>query len=405
MATNKTEVELPQNNSNAGVGSQHKVTVNKQNSKGSRNNLNSHLPSSAGGSSRQTSTTSASSYGGKNTRKKEKRPNQRADVDNMIHRGLTEYRSTEKYRAICAKKIHNAAGLDRANALIRQIQHSVDPNEFHVCLECDRIADYELCPCVIAAVPPQQQPPPLPIDPHANIGHLGYVAEPAGLVKRAAYWLFDWEKPEYHLPLQNNQKLSGFSNSIISDQKLMPSLYNYIVNNLNISYAVNGVEQRNLRLEHAKRLASKYVETNNIDVTEDTVMSVRMRFTIQRATDQAENAMLYRETTPGQSFGQAWFPQSLVAWWRFMMLLCLIVLVFGTLISWLSPTTIVARLLCAIVFRVVKTILWNLIDIYMPIGNLRLLEYLTGTHVAIFALASVLVYQHWTRRGGSFRRH
>jgi len=402
MATNKQEVVLPQNNTNAGVGSQRMDIGQKHGAKGHRKNLNSHLPSSAGGSS--SSFASASSRSGKNTGKSGK-PNRREDVDNVIQRGLTEYRSTEQYRAICAKKIHTPAALDRANALIRRIQGSVDPTAYHVCLECDRATDYELCPCIIAAVPPQQQPAPPAVDPHADIGHLGYVAEPAGFAKRALYYLFDWEKPEYHLPLQNNKKLEGFSNSIISDQKLMPNLYNYIVNNLNVSYAVGGVEQRLLRLEHAKRLASKFVETNNIDVTEDTVMSVRMRFTIQRATDQVENDMLYRETKPGRSFGQAWFPQSLAAWWRFTMLLCLIVPVFGTLIAWLSPTTIAARLLSAIVVKVVKTTLWTTVVPFMPTGSLQLLEYLTGTHMVIFALASVLLYQRWTRRGGSFRRH
>lgn len=329
--------------------------------------------------------------------------NQQGYADNMIEWGLTEYRSTEQYRAICAKKITSLLALKRANALLARIQNGVDPAAYHVCLECDRATDYELCPCVIS-VAPQQQAPPLPIDLHADIGHLGYVVEPQGFIKRAAYYLFDWEKPEYHLPLQNNKKLEGFSNSLISDQKLIPDLYNYIVNNLNVSYAVNGVEKRNLRLEHAKRLASKYVDTNNIDVTNDTVMSVRMRFTIQRATDQVENDMLYHETKPGRSFGQAWFPQSLMAWWRFTMLLCLIVLVFGTIIAWLSPTTIAARLLFAIAVRVVKTILWQVTSQFMPIGNMRLLEYLTGTQMAIFVLASVLFYQRWTQRG-NFSRH
>lgn len=335
-----------------------------------------------------------------------KNPNWRVSSNNMIEQGLKQYRSTEKYREIIAKTIRSAAELDRANALIRGIQVNVDPNAFHVCLDCDRATTYELCPCVIVApVPQQQAPPPLPpVDLHANIGLLGYRAEPTGLIKRAAYWLFDWERPEYHLQMQNNQRLAGFNNSIISDQKLMPNLYNYIVNNLNVSYSVNGVEQRNLRLEHAKRLASRFVETNNIDVINDTIMSVRMRFTIQRATDQVENKMLYHETTPGQPFGSAWFPQSLMAWWRFMMLLCLIVLVSGTLIEWLSPMTMIVRLFTAIAVRGVKTILWQLIEQYMPIGSLRLLGQLTGTEMVMFALACVITLYQLTRRGGSFRR-
>lgn len=361
---------------------------------------NSHSPSSAGGSS--TSCAGAAARGTKHTCKSVK-PSHGESHDQHVKRELTQYRLTEQYRTICAKSIRSPAELDRANALLRGIQGSVDPNAFHVCLECERATDYELCACVIT-VPQQQGADPLPVNPHADIGHLNYVAEPAGFVKRGLYWLMDWEKPEYHLEQQNNQQLSGFSNSIISDQKLMPDLYNYIVNNMNVSYAVHGVEQRNLRLEHAKRLASKYVEANNIDVTKDTVMSVRMRFTIQRATDQAENAMLYRETTPGQSFGQAWFPQSLVAWWRFTMLLCLIVPVFGTLIAWLSPMTIAAHLFTAIVASIVETIPWILIDMLMQIGSPLLSSHLTGMHMVTFALASVLIYQLWTQRGGSSRR-
>lgn len=230
----------------------------------------------------------------------------------QIQQAVQNFPATKTYIALADKKYTTMAAVGRANRWIQANQVRIDPNEMRICTECDHGGDFYLCACSVTPLP-QQQAAAVP-DMHAGL-------YPTITVKPKPEWS-DWfddrVDPSFNFTRQNNCDLDGFSNGDIPDAYLIPEMFNFITGNMFVSYVnSHGVEDRRLRIEHCKRLSSRYLETNKIEITSDTMLNNRVKFTIQRSCDQIENKMLYGEyvpqhtRNPRQSFWQAWWPELL----------------------------------------------------------------------------------------------
>lgn len=231
----------------------------------------------------------------------------------QIQQAAQNYPATKTYIALADKKYTTMAAVGRANRWIQANSARIDPNEMRICTECDYGGDFNLCACCITPLP-QQQATAVP-DMHAGL-------RPTITIKPRPEWS-DWfddrVDPSFNFTRQNNCDLDGFSNDYISDAYIIPEMFNFITGNMFVSYVnSHGVEDRRLRIEHCKRLSSRYLETNKIEITGDTMLNNRVKFTVQRSCDQIENKMLYGECVPQHtrnprkiSFWQAWWPELL----------------------------------------------------------------------------------------------
>lgn len=161
-----------------------------------------------------------------------------------------------------------------------------------------------------------------------NLRHHEWTFRPLQSLKDAFQW------PGFDTHSQSDARLHGFSNHHLPEDLIIPELFSYLTLNMQTSYLVNGKEDRALRLSHVHRLAQKWVITKNLEaaVSADQHYCVRVKFTIQRACDNAQNKMLYGERDPARNFGLAWLPGSRV---KQLMLLLLVVVAL-----WNFSTTI-----------------------------------------------------------------
>lgn len=284
----------------------------------------------------------------------------------------------------------NQAQLDRANAWIRTNEASISPECMSVCVDCDAGAQFELCGCYLTAPAPGA---PV-IDAHQHLrGNLVH-RERLNFLRRGLYDMMSWEAPQFDFETQNNQLLNGFHNRSIGDDRMLPDLYNFITVNMNVTYTNSaGFDDRALRIEHCRRLASRFADTHQWDLSKDTVLANRYKFTIQRACDQVENDALYQETKPGQSFWQAWSPQSPEAWRRFLILVC--IMLIAALITVAIMCSLVSHIASSIFGSIVVHTLLAMIRAFLvnhlQVGSMHVLWFVIGTKITICALAIVWV--------------
>jgi hypothetical protein len=121
---------------------------------------------------------------------------------------------------------------------------------------------------------------------------------------------FKWPAFDTHSP--HDDSLNGFSNEHLNQDLIINQLFAYLVLHQQTSYVVTGKDDRGLRLAHTHRLAERWlISSGNEKLAEtDLHYSVRVRFTIQRATDNMQNSMLYEQRNPSWNFGSAWLPKS-----------------------------------------------------------------------------------------------
>jgi len=396
MATNKNELDLTLTKSNAVVGGQRNGNRKQKHSNGSSSNRNPHLPLPAGGSGKPSTSASSNSINTTGTMEKRAKPagrsskQQQQPQHDKIFAGMEEFRSSREYMKLKEKLYTNQAQLDRANAWIRTNEATIGPECMSVCVDCDAGAQFELCSCYLTAPAPGVAV----IDAHQHLrGNLVH-RERLGILRRGLYDMMSWEAPHFDFETQNNQMLSGFHNKSIGDDRMLPDLYNFITVNMNVTYTNSaGFNDRALRIEHCRRLASRFADTHQWDLSKDTVLANRYKFTIQRACDQAENDALYQETKPGQSFWQAWSPQSPEAWRRFLILVCIL----------LIAALITVAIMCSLVSHIASSILGNIVVHtllamiraflvnHLQLGSMHVLWFVIGTKITICALAIVWV--------------
>jgi hypothetical protein len=118
--------------------------------------------------------------------------------------------------------------------------------------------------------------------------------------------------PSFDTHSTKDAALWGFSNHHLTDDLVLPELFAYILIHHQTAYMVNGCEDRALKLAHSHRLAERWlISTKNEQRSEtDLHYAVQVKFTVQRATDNMQNSMLYAQRYPARNFGLAWLPGS-----------------------------------------------------------------------------------------------
>jgi hypothetical protein len=233
--------------------------------------------------------------------------NTQTSVANQLTQQVKTYELTKIYTKGRDKEYEDANALARFNTWVRTNEAKLDPSEQHVCQTCGNVG-FELCIHSIRHVDAEQEPTAL--DMTGGRHH---------------QWKFPWSReilrkvfvmPQFDTLSYTDEALHGFSNKHLSDDLILPKLYQYLVFNMQTSYRVNGNEDRDLRLSHCHRLAQKWVIENDqrTNLEDDAHFAVRLRLTVQRACDNQQNNMLYEERDPRRNFGLAWLPKTVVGW-------------------------------------------------------------------------------------------
>jgi len=250
-----------------------------------------------------------------------------------IERQVAVFKSTALYVRGRDVIYPDNLALARFNAWVVAHQNEIDPSEQRVCVKCGHV-DFQLCAHSVAEAPVKV----VASDPEVvsdELRHHNWSFRPFRVLSEAFQW------PGFDTHSQSDARLHGFSNHHLPDQLIIPELFSYLTMNMQTSYLVQGVEDRALRLAHVHRLGQKWLLLRNLEgvVESDHHYCVRVKLTIQRACDNAQNTMLYGERDPARNFGLAWLPGSRA---KQLMLLLLVVVAL-----WNISTTIglAARLL------------------------------------------------------------
>nr|WRQ65539.1 hypothetical protein [Tolivirales sp.] len=234
-----------------------------------------------------------------------------------VRKEVEVFKSTALYLRGRDSIYPDAASLARFNAWITANQDRIDPAEQRVCVKCGHV-DFTLCAHSIKEDTVAPAPAAVVIVPQ-NLRHHEWSFRPVKALTEAFQW------PGFDTHSQSDARLHGFSNHHLPDDLIIPELFSYLTFNMQTSYLVNGVDDRALRLSHVHRLAQKWVISKNLEseVEADQHYCVRIKFTVQRACDNAQNAMLYGQRDPARNFGLAWLPGSRVS----QLMLCLLVVI------------------------------------------------------------------------------
>lgn len=196
------------------------------------------------------------------------------------------------YAAAVKVGFRTKEALDRFNA-DPAWAHEVNKAVIPVCAECGN-HNVALCDHFIVPDAPKAgfyEDAALVIPKGENFNYRLQIAD---RIKR----MFTWPKffPESHV----NRELNGYRNRQILDdgELLIGELLAYIRFNMHTSYAIAGVEDRNLRLAHCKKLADRFISEKGWDKTMTPLFVNSVLHTVQVAADNGENKMLLSENAP-----------------------------------------------------------------------------------------------------------
>lgn len=393
----------------SGARTPHGFKVTRNDS--SFNRSNSSLPSSAGlSASSSGGGDSSGKRGAKSHQRKEKRKpqnghgrdhqsgqarnaQQKFEVHNLA-REVQSFHCTETYTRAVAKGFSNHAALAKFNQWIENKSAFIDPKSMVVCGQCGS-ADLVLCEHFVTGSTDNTE-----VDGQLTINaplrtQFFYSFQIVDGLKKMLLW------PTFDFAQQNNRLLGGFSNSDITDENVVPELYNFVKLRMQTSYKVNGKEDRALRLAHCSRLGMKWVEAKKLNLDCDTTLTNRVMFTVQRVCDNAENKVLYEETDPTQNFLLARAEKI-----GFLLIFLLQYVFWGRVVSYLLPRTIALA-----TAYVLPPVLRNWVSLFLSILN-AMLDGSTlvcyemiynpfsslGVVVAIFAVLSTYLFSINKRR-------
>jgi len=226
-----------------------------------------------------------------------------------IDRGVNEHRLDRAYQTAVATGFRTAGALARFNEWAAANAAQINPASIPICVECGNAA-IELCQHFVHEAAPAVE---------ADVPVLGIV----GRAEFANRWLWQtwvdgvrraFYAPRFNLNVVNNHQIRGvfrdFDTSELTDDLICEELYSHIRTEMHVHYRVNGREDRDLRLEHCRKLARRWCEKKKIAV--ETAFSANIFvLTVQRACDQYENTALYAPQNPNWaslslSFPRAW---------------------------------------------------------------------------------------------------
>lgn len=220
------------------------------------------------------------------------------DLPAAVGNAVVEYEYTRHYLA-GVKKYANAAALARFNTWVLANQTKIDPKEQVFCAECADVS-FNLCEHwidVVEVAPPREHLLPAEHEFSWRFQPIKYLRDG-----------FGW--PKFDTLSVSDDNLGGFNNDSLPDNLVIRELFSYLLFNMQTSYVVSGQDSRELRLAHAHKLAQRWIKERGQDklVEDDLHYSVRVRMTIQRACDNAQNNMLYAYRAPVRNFWLAWLP-------------------------------------------------------------------------------------------------
>lgn len=266
---------------------------------------------------------------------------------------MQQYRRDAAYRAGVENGFGTVGALNRFNQWVQGNIDQINPASVPVCLTCGN-SDYQLCNCYVNEAAPVVE---------EDVPVLGVVGDP--VVRNRPMWV-GWVQgihrmffaPQFDLNAVNNHRLRGlvrdFDPSELSDDLINERMYCHIRCEMHTHYRVNGREDRDLRLEHCRKIAKRYCEKNKIRLDSQGAATA-FAVTVQRACDQAENGILYQPQNPN------WVGRSL----PFLKAWVILFLVGVALMLQLSGVNAIAA-------RMIKTILRAL----LPMALLSLMVYL-----------------------------
>lgn len=228
--------------------------------------------------------------------------NKGAGVSRSTSKAISIAESTHKfskvYDAAVKQGFKNRAALDLFNVWVRANLADISPDKLTVCMDCGE-ANLALCEHFIRAASPVEV-----VEDHLLI--------PNGKAAYTFTWSFIgrirhmFAMPKFDFSVQNNHNLGGFDNSMIGDENIISSLYNYLKINKDVSYRMNGVDKRDVRMAHMRKLSHRWLAEIKINPTSlDTTQVNSIILTCQRVCDEAESDMLQSYNNPTQNFGQA----------------------------------------------------------------------------------------------------
>lgn len=315
---------------------------------------------------------------------------------------LSKYKMTAQYLKLLDKTYTDQAQVDRANAWIMANKRELDPAKMYVCTDCDDGDDFRICSCHIKTV----VNPAAPVDENAAFRGIA-LRKPVNWFQNDVYRLMGWQPPMYQPESVSNKHLYGFNNSYIPERFVDPKLFSYITVNMNASYPnSHGFDDRELRLEHCRRLALRYADQHNLDLT-DLVVSGRIKHTVQRACDQSVNDMLY-EKTDDISFWKAWSPTTFQGWFVLFLILLIISAALAHCGIWLSENTVpMLELVSDLLVFVMVKVMFSPIMQYMPDGSMQELLRLINTKNVVVAVMTLVILRkaiRFVRGYGHFKR-
>jgi len=243
------------------------------------------------------------------------------------------YHLTEAYRRAVGSGFKSQGALERFNQWVTANAGSIDPQYVVVCGHCGG-ADLVLCEHFVNQKSEnKEQDGALVIQAPIRTHHF-WTFQLIDGIKKMLVW------PKFDFDSQNNKYLGGFENCDIDDENIIPDLYNHIKVRMQTSYQVNGKEDRALRLAHCQRIMHKWVESKKMNLDNDTVLTNRAMFTVQRVCDNAENQVLYAATDPTANFLLARLP-SLRGLWRALFAALVYVIISKIMMAYVVPYMIV----------------------------------------------------------------
>lgn len=228
----------------------------------------------------------------------------------QIQSGLNIYRSTKWYREAVVKGFKNKTALDRFNAHVETLSDEIDPTAYPVCTDCGH-SDLRLCDCMLVV-----SPTAVHVEGDALI-------IPSGSVN--TIWRFDWVdrvrrmfiRPHFNIDTDINHNIGWLSNTQLSeDDYLWPEMLSFIRLRMNVTYVINGRDDRMARLAHCNKLALLFLDTMKIKTKEqlNPAMVNRVLYTVKKACDQVDNQFLHAESNEDHSIFRAVPWASVLKW-------------------------------------------------------------------------------------------
>jgi len=325
----------------------------------------------------------------------------KAQIGKKIELEESKFRMTTQYLKLIEREYTDQKQLDRANAWVKANIKDLDPSKMYVCTTCDDGADFNICGCHLKIVTTQTV-----VDDNA-VFRSRHWQKPLGNLTNDVYNIMGWDKPSFYPEQPYNRKISGFENKHIHPDFIIPKLYSYVSVNMNTCYPNSyGFEDRDLRLEHCRRLALRYAELHSLDVT-DLLVANRIKHTVQRVCDQQENAMLYERDEINQSFWKAWLPRTPLGWLILFLLCVLATLLVRCAILWLGGWVATLENLSDLLVLLVVLVLSSPIAPYLPNGSMQMLLQLMTTRnvvAVVVTFAILLKFMRLLRGSGHSKR-